>query len=66
MMLELVVNSECLNSVANMKQIQLFSWPAVQVAMGIWWGLCALETTPGLFAFDLSWGNSKEEKRSVE
>jgi len=57
--------TECLNTVANMKQnTTSFQWPAVQVAMGTRWGLkiTALGTTPGLFAFNLSWGKFRREE----
>lgn len=58
--------SECSNTVANMKQIQLLS--SGQLCKLLWelGGDCleitTLGTTPGLFAFNLSWGKSRREE----
>lgn len=58
--------AECLNSVANMKQIQ--PPPRGQLCKLLWelggdyLQITALGTTPGLFAFNLSWGKFKRRK----
>lgn len=58
--------SESLNSVANMKQIQPLSHGQLCKLLWELGGDCvpvaALGTTPGLFAFDLSWGKFKRKE----
>ena len=58
--------AECLNSVANMKQIQPLSHGQLCKLLwelgGDYLQITALGTTPGLFAFNLSWGKFKRRK----